>query len=155
MTPKISNDIKEAAIEALREYGTMNYAAKISGVTVRTLNKEMLRSEVFKRRVLEARNEGKQNIADKAIEMIKLYASGTLAKTDRNVLTANIALANAYEPGFRGTTNVQGKIEHDVRVITAVPRPNYGQIETKIPVKLLKNKSIEETIEGVAVETEE
>ena len=50
---------------------------------------------------------------------------------------------------------MQGKIEHDVRVLTAVPRPNYGQIETKIPVKLLKNKSIEETIEGVAVETEE
>lgn len=158
MAKKIDTDIKEACIEALRVHGTMQYAAKISGVTVRTLNKEMLRSEVFKRRVLEARAEGKQNIADQAIEMIKLYASGKVLKTDRNVLTANIALANAYEPGFRGTTNVQGKIEHDVRVITAVPRPKYDELEApKTPkVKLLKSKTptVEDAIEGVAVETD-
>ena len=122
---KITHDQKETAIEDMREYGTMQHASKVCGVSVRTLNEEMRRSEVFKRRVLEARAEGKQNIADKAVEMIKLYASGELPKTDRNVLTANIALANAYEAGFRGTTQVQGRIEHAIRVITAVPRPNY------------------------------
>jgi poly-gamma-glutamate capsule biosynthesis protein CapA/YwtB (metallophosphatase superfamily) len=166
MTKKINTEIKEIAIEALKTHGTMNYAAKISGVSVRTLNEEMRRSDLFKRRVLEARAEGKANIADNAIEMIKLYASGEVVKTDRNVLTANIALANAYEPGFRGTTNVQGRIEHDVRVITAVPRPNYGEIEASPAlVKMLpkgkknhkrgrpfKNQGV---IEGVIVETEE
>jgi hypothetical protein len=79
-----------------------------------------------------------------------------LNKTDRNRLTAAIALANAYEPGFRGTTNVQGKIEHDVKVISAVPRPKYTVIENK-PLKALdkgKDKgynSVEEVIEGEVI----
>ena len=58
-------------------------------------------------------------------------------KTDRNKLTAAIALANAFIPGFRGATTVQGRIDHDVRVITAVPRPNYQIIE---PEKKLLDK---------------
>jgi len=80
--------------------------------------------------------------------------TGLLEKTDRNRLTAAMALANAYEPGFRGTTNVQGRIDHNVRVITAVPRPKY--IENK-PQKLLdkgKDKgynSVEEVIEGEVI----
>ena len=159
---KITHDEKETALEAMREHGTMQYGAKIAGVTVRTLNEEMRRSEVFKRRVLEARTEGKSNIADKAIELIKEYAYGeNKEKTDRNRLTAAIALANAYEPGFRGTTTIQGRVEHDVRVITAVPRPNYDEIEPpKVKVieekkKQLKLGKIEEVIEGAAVETKE
>lgn len=159
---KINHEVKEAAIEALRYHGTMQYAAKVCGVSVRTLNEEMRRSEVFKRRVLEARAEGKSNIADRAIELIKSYAFGeNTEKTDRNRLTAAIALANAYEPGFRGTTQVQGKIDHDVRVITAVPRPRYKvEIENK-PQKLLdkgKDKgynSVEEVIEGEVIENGE
>ena len=131
MTSKINHDVKETAIEALREHGTMQYAAKICGLTVRTLNNEMQRSDVFKRRVLEAREEGKRNIADKAIELIKTYAYGeNEEKTDRNRLTAAIALANAYEPGFRGVTTIQGRVDHDVRVISAVPRPRYDEVET-------------------------
>lgn len=161
---KINHDVKESAIDALRYHGTMQYASKICGVSVRTLNEEMRRSEVFKRRVLEARAEGKTNIADRAIELIKSYAFGeNEEKTDRNRLTAAMALANAYEPGFRGTTQVQGRIEHDVKVITAVPRPKYlpeGK-EVKV-IEVTKNKSkklldkpkkkvyntVEEVIEG-------
>jgi len=153
MSRKLNADVKEAVIDALKIHGTMQYASKLLDVSVRTLNEEMRRSEVFKRRVLEAREEGKRNIADKAIEMIKLYASGTMLKTDRNVLTANIALANAYEPGFRGTTVIQGRVEHDVRVITAVPRPKYEIEPPKI--KILDNKkphNVEEIIVGEVVE---
>ena len=149
MVKKINHDVKETCITALREHGTMQYAAKVCGVSVRTLNEEMRRSEIFKRRVLEAREEGKRNIADRAIELIKIYAYGeNEEKTDRNRLTAAIALANAYEPGFRGTTQVQGRISHDVdvRVITAVPRPKYDELpEPKIkvldnpPRKMLKS----------------
>ena len=141
---KITHDEKETALEALREHGTMQYAAKISGVAVRTLNLEMTRSAVFKRRVLEAREEGKRNIADKAIDLIKSYAygqnpdgkEGELAKTDRNRLTAAIALANAYEPGFRGVTTIQGRVVHEVPVLTAVPRPKYEEIIDGEVVKL-------------------
>ena len=138
MTKKINHDVKETCIEALRIHGTMQYASKLCGVSVRTLNEEMRRSEVFRRRVLEARAEGKTNIADKAIELIKSYAYGeNEEKTDRNRLTAAIALANAYEPGFRGVTTIQGRVAHDIRVITAVPRPPYDEIENAPKVKIL------------------
>ena len=157
---KITTDQKEAAIEALREHGTMQYASKISGIAVRTLNLEMTRSAIFKKRVLEARAEGKTNIADKAVELIKSYAYGeNKEKTDRNRLTAAIALANAYEPGFRGTTTIQGRVEHDVRVITAVPRPNYAKLESPKTKLLDKGKekphNIEDVIEGVAIEVKD
>ncbi len=153
MTKKINHDVKETAIAALRELGTMQAASKICGVSVRTLNEEMRRSEVFKRRVLEARVEGKTAIADKAIELIKSYAYGEFDKkeTDRNRLTAAIALANAYEPGFRGQTVVQGRIEHDVRVITAVPRPKYYEIEAPKAKVLANKQSVEDAIEGEVI----
>ena len=130
MSKKINHDIKETCIAALREQGTMQYASRICGISVRTLNEEMRRSEIFKRKVLEARAEGKVNIADRAIELIKAYAYGeNKEKTDRNRLTAAIALANAYEPGFRGQTIIQGRVEHNIRVTSAVPRPNYDELE--------------------------
>jgi len=158
MVKKLNHELKEACIDALRFHGTMAYASKIIGVSVRTLNEEMRRSSIFKSRVLEARAEGKTNIADRAIELIKSYAYGeNTEKTDRNRLTAAIALANAYEPGFRGTTQVQGRIDHDVRVITAVPRPKYKvEIENKSQKLLDKGKdrgynSVEEVIEGEVI----
>jgi len=162
MAKKLNHQLKEEVIDALRYHGTMQYAAKACNVSVRTLNEEMRRSSIFKSRVLEARAEGKSNIADRAIELIKSYAYGeNTEKTDRNRLTAAIALANAYEPGFRGTTNVQGKIDHDVRVITAVPRPKYKvEIENK-PQKLLDKgedkgyNSVEEVIEGEVINDEQ
>ncbi len=158
MAKKINHDVKETCLEALRDLGTMQAASKICGVSVRTLNEEMRRSEVFKRRVLEARAEGKVNIADKAIELIKSYAYGEYDKkeTDRNRLTAAIALANAYEPGFRGQTIVQGRIEHDVRVITAVPRPKYEITESEKKLldkpKEKPHNTVEDAIEGEVID---
>ena len=153
---RITEEQKEVAISAVKEQGTMLAGAAAAGIIVRTLNNEMNRSAIFKRRILEAREEGYRNIADRAIEMIKLYASGEVAKTDRNVLTANIALANWAQPGFRGQTVVQGRIEHDVRVITAVPRPKYEVIENK-PLKALDkgkeeaHNTVEDVIEGEVI----
>lgn len=158
MSKKINHDVKETCIAALRELGTMQAASKVCGVTVRTLNEEMRRSEVFRRRVLEARAEGKTNIADKAIELIKSYAYGeNEAKTDRNRLTAAIALANAYEPGFRGVTTIQGRVDHDVRVITAVPRPKYIEITESEQKRLDKPKekthnTVEDVTEGEVID---
>lgn len=153
MSQKITHDQKEAAIEALREHGTMQYASRISGVTIRTLNLEMIRSAIFKKRVLEAREEGKRNIADKAIDLIKSYAYGeNKEKTDRNRLTAAIALANAYEPGFRGVTTVQGQVDHNIRVITAIPRPKYDMLEVKKLKSITEKARADEVVEGTAVE---
>src|SRR3990167_613763 len=138
MTKKINHDLKETIIEDLRIHGTMQHAANTVDCDVKTINNEMRRSAIFKRRVLEAREEGKRNIADKAIDLIKDYAYGTNAeKTDRNRLTAAIALANAYEPGFRGVTTIQGRVEHDLKVITAVPRPKYQELDEP-KIKVLK-----------------
>lgn len=140
---KISHEQKELAIEAIREHGTMKAGAAAAGVDRKTLNNEMRRSVVFKRRLLEAREEGHNNVADRAVDMIKLIASGTLDKTDRNVLTANIALANAYEPGFRGTTTIQGKIEHEIRVRTSIPRPDYKELPLpKVTIEKPKRKEL-------------
>ncbi len=165
MSLKINLERKELALEAIREHGTMKAGAAAAGVDVKTLNNEMRRSAVFKRRVLDAREEGHRNVADKAVDMIKLIASGTMVKTDRNILTANIALANAYEPGFRGATVVQGRIEHDIRVLTAVPRPSYKELPSpKITIvnpskKLLKSSKKKaknkEVIEGEVVKGED
>ena len=156
---KIDHAAKEAALEAIKVEGTMLAAAKAAGVTVKTLNNEMLRSSIFKERVLKAREEGYRNIADKAIERIKEYAFVPPDKTDRNVLTAAIALANWAQPGFRGT--VQGRIDHnvDVRVITAVPRPKYDVvIEENKPQKQLDkpkekaHNTVEDVIEGEVID---
>jgi len=168
---RINADQKETAVETIRIHGTMKAGAEAAGVSVRTLNEEMRRSAIFRKRILEAREEGKRNIADNAIDRIKEYAFNPPLKTDRNVLTAAIALANAYEPGFRGTTTVQGKIDHAVRVITAVPRPNYELAPPKITIdkpskKMLKSskkeildeqgnyigtQTVEEAIEGEVI----
>ncbi len=139
MTRKMTPEVKEIVIETLKTEGTMLAAAKAAGVIVKTLNNEMNRSEVFKRRVLAAREEGYRNIADKAVERIKEYAFVPPDKTDRNVLTAAIALANWAQPGFRGVTTVQGRVDHDVRVITAVPRPKYDVIVEEPKPKQIDN----------------
>lgn len=131
---RITHDQKEAALEALLSQGTLQAGAKAAGVDVLVLKAEMRRSAMFKKRVLAAREEGKRSLADAAIDLIKAYAYGEYPKTetDRNRLTAAIALANAFEPGFRGTTTIQGRIEHAVRVITAVPRPKYIEGTVKV-----------------------
>lgn len=163
---KLTADQKEKIISAIEEEATLLAGARAAGVEVWDIKEEMKRSAIFRKRVKEAREEGKLNLADRAIANINKYASGQVLKTDRNVLTANIALANAYEPGFKGTSKVEGKIEHDVRVITAVPRPNYDEpkitIEDKEKLKQLNEgkpimakdriKTVEEAIEGEVIE---
>jgi hypothetical protein len=114
----------------MRLLGTKKAGALAANIPIEKLNEEIKKSAVFKKRANEALTSGKSNLADNALEVISTYALNPPPKTDRNQLTAAIALANAFIPGFRGATTVQGKIDHDVRVITAVPRPNYAEIES-------------------------
>ena len=128
---RLNHGQKETILETIREQGTLKSGAKVANISVDELKEERRKSAIFRKRLSEALSEGKQNLADRAIEKLQEYAFNPPEKTDRNVLTAAIALANAYEPGFRGTSKVEGRIEHDVRVITAVPRPNY-QISERV-----------------------
>jgi len=174
---KINGDQKETAIETIRIHGTMKAGAEAAGVSVRTLNEEMRRSAIFKRRILEAREEGKQNLGDGKLQFINDVADGKIdVKMPR--LTAALAIANWSIPGFRGATTVQGKIDHDVRVITAVPRPNYELPKVEVldntPRKMLKSgkrtkkveildqngkyigtQTVEEAIEGEVIKESE
>jgi len=134
---RLNHDQKEQSLAGMRLLGTKKAGALAANITVEKLNEEIKKSAVFKKRANEALTSGKSNLADNALEVISTYALNPPPKTDRNQLTAAIALANAFIPGFRGATTVQGKIDHDVRVISAVPRPNYQIIE---PEKKLLDK---------------
>uniref|UniRef100_A0A6M3JLU8 Terminase n=1 Tax=viral metagenome TaxID=1070528 RepID=A0A6M3JLU8_9ZZZZ len=142
----MTNTQKEAAIEAIQEHGTLKSGAAAAGIDVKTLRAERKRSKIFDNRINDALNEGRERMGDESIQFIKDVRDGVYEKTDRNRLTAAIALANWIVTGFRGTTQVQGKIDHDVRVLTAVPRPKY--IEEKKP------KLIEDVIEGEIIKEE-
>lgn len=145
MSQKITHDQKETALAAIREKGTMKAGAEAACISIRTLNEEMKRSAIFKKRLLEARAEGYNRLADNARQLVIDYMMGNYEKTDRNRLTAAIALLNAYEPGFRGTTTIQGKVEHEMRIITAVPRPKFDELEDPhikaLPLGKGKNKA--------------
>ena len=166
---RLSHDTKERILIGMRMLGTKKAGALAAGIPIEVLNAEIKKSAVFRKRVNEALASGKSNLADNALEIITNYALNPPPKTDRNQLTAAIALANAFIPGFRGATTVQGRIDHDVRVITAVPRPNY-QITVEEPKKLpmktvktivkdkdgnylgTKSETVEDVIEGEVIE---
>ena len=161
---RITHDQKETALDAISLEGTIKAGIAAAGVSTKSFRNEMNRSAIFKRRVQEAKEEGKRNVADKAVQLIKDYADGVFEKTDRNRLTAAIALANAYEPGFRGTTRVEGKVAHEVRFLTAVPRPKYNELPApkitiskpvepkKFPQKTVKRKILDNNGNLLAVQ---
>ena len=122
---RLSHDKKEQVLAGIRLLGTKKAGALAADIDMDKLNAETKKSAVFRKRVAEALVSGKSSLADNALEVITRYALNPPPKTDRNQLTAAIALANAFIPGFRGATTVQGKIDHNFRVLSAVPRPKY------------------------------
>ncbi len=137
---KLNHDQKAQALAGMRLLGTKRAGALAANIPIEKLNEEIKKSAVFRKRANEALQIGKSNLGDNALEVISTYALNPPAKTDRNQLTAAIALANAFITGFRGTTTVQGKIDHDVRVITAVPRPKYDELPPKVAIDKPENK---------------
>ena len=160
---RITHEQKQLALVGARLMGTKKAGAIAANITVERLNAEIKESAIFKRQVNESLSIGKSNLADNALEIITTYALNPPPKTDRNQLTAAIALANAFVPGFRGTSKIEGRIAHDVMVITAIPRPQYDipKITTldKEKLKALNRgenpDTVEEAIEGVIVNEEE
>jgi hypothetical protein len=126
---------KRAFITKLAELGTKKAACAEVGITPWLVRSEERHSLVFKRRVEAAKAEGIKHLADQALENIRLFAFSEEA-SEKARLTANICLANAFIPGFRGVQKTEGRVDHNVRVITGIPRPNYEELEKPKP-KLL------------------
>ena len=145
---EMDNEQKEKVLEALRTYGTYKSACFITKIPIEDIKKEMKKHAVFRKHVNEAIQEGRLNVTDEALDKIREYVMNPPAKTDRNQLTAAIALANAYLPGFKGTSKIEGKIEHDVKVISSVPRPDYKQLETKVTVSKEDKDKLKELNSG-------
>ncbi len=135
---KLNHTQKQQVLEAIRLGCTLKAGAIAIGIDISILKAEIKRSSVFKKRIHEALEDGKLSAGDDSIQYLIDVRDGKFEKTDRNRVTAAIALANWGKPGFRGATTVQGRIEHDVRVITAVPRPKYVEVETP-KVKVLES----------------
>ena len=133
---RLSDDAKEQALAGMRLLGTEKAGALAANITLEALKEELKKSAVFRKRTNEAKAAGKSNLGESGLDVIVEYALNPSEKTDRNRLTAAIALCNAFIPGFRGVSTVQGRIDHAVRVITAVPRPNYLD---KPPDKMLQS----------------
>ncbi len=126
---KLSHDQKEQVLAGMRLLGTEKAGALAANITIEALKEELKKSAIFRKRASEAKAAGKSNLGESGLDVIIQYALNPPEKTDRNRLTAAIALCNAFIPGFRGVSTVQGRIDHDVRVITAVPRPNYEVLD--------------------------
>jgi hypothetical protein len=143
---------RRAFITKLAELGTKKSASLAVGITPWMVRSEGRRSAIFKRRVEEAKMEGVKHLADQALENIRAIAFGEI-KADKTVLTANLALANAYESGFKGVQRTEGHVDHNIRVITSVPRPNYDLEKPK--AKLLTSCKELPTEESTPAEPEQ
>ena len=159
---KLNHNTKEQIINSVWVNGTLESAIS-EGVTMETIQAEMKKSAVFKRRIRKALEESKGMLIDEARALVRDYMRGKFIKTDRNRLTAAIALLNAYEPGFKGVTTVKGSVDHNVRVITAVPRPRYIDSPSvklldnpvKNKVKSIKTKILDDEGNLLAIKSEE
>ena len=136
---RMSHDQKEQALAGMRLLGTKKAGALAANIPIEKLNEEIKKSAVFKKRVSEALASGKGDLGDNALSEIHNIAfNNNDPKALKHKLLALLALANWAVPGFKGATTVQGKIDHDVRVITAVPRPNYEVLDNP-PKKMLQS----------------
>lgn len=145
MRREMTDAQKRSFLTKLAEIGTKKAACAEVGITPWMVRSEERRSLVFRRKVEEAKAEGVKHIADQALENIRAIAFGEV-KGDKAMLTANLALANAFEIGFKGVQRTESKVTHNLRVLTSIPRPNYDKID-KQKAKLLK----EGVIDGVVM----
>lgn len=136
MGNRITEEQKNIALIAIRQYGTNIAGAKAAGVDRSTINEEMNRSVRFKREVLAAREEGKLNLGDSKIQFINDVAEGSIeVKMPR--LTAALAIANWSVPGFRGANKTEVSGEIDFAFKTAIPRPKYPKYIDATEVKVV------------------
>jgi hypothetical protein len=120
----LSKEQQAKVLDALKVHGTYVAAAKAINIHTAALYQERKRNKNFGALCNTAIEEGKASVGDKALSIIQDIAFGPSAK-DQQRLTAALALANAFIPGFRGISKTEGHIQHDIKVITSIPRPQY------------------------------
>lgn len=108
----------------IRLNGTLKSAEVLPGLTEWAIRQERDVDPEFNKLVLESIELGKFVLGDNALDAIRQCAAGEV-QMSKSQLTANLALANAYAGGFKGVRHSESKVQHDVRVITSVPRPQY------------------------------
>jgi len=152
---KLTSEQKAQIILAIRERGVKRDGCLAVGITIHQLNDEIKLHKNFAKDVREAIAEGNQNLADKGKEYIADVIGGKILKTDRNAVTGAIAALNAYEPGFKGTSKVDIHAEHNVRVISAVPRPDYKELppKTEVTISQTDKDKLKELNSGKPVNT--
>ncbi len=122
----LSPDQQRIIISSLMQYGTFMKAAKDALTTTPILQQYRKQHPKFSRLCQDAISSGKESVGDNALTVIQGIAFGKDTK-DQQRLVAAMSLANAFVPGFKGTTHVEGRIQHNVQVSSLVPRPPYIQ----------------------------
>jgi hypothetical protein len=150
---RLTKEQKDKIILSIRERGVKRDGCESVGITIHQLNDEIKLHKVFRKEVNEAVKEGRQNLADRGQQYLADVIDGKIAKSDKNAVTAAIAFNNAYTDGFKGKTTVQGNINHDVRVISAVPRPKYDELKTEVTVSEIDKQKLKELNSGKPINT--
>jgi hypothetical protein len=121
---KLTNDQQKTVIESLKQHGTYAMAAKAAGISTDTLRDYRKRNPSFNAKCEECLNVGKKTVGDNALTVIESIAFGK-DSSEKGRLTAAAMLANWAVDGFRGVQRTEGRVEHNVHVVTNIPRPSY------------------------------
>lgn len=115
MTARITEEQKTKAIEVYEEQGNLQHAAVAIGLSVRTIHREKLRDEKFRELIAEADLIYHEHIK------AELRAMGDNPNLKMPQLIAKLAEAKAHMAEYRDKH--EHKVEGDIKIITAVPRP--------------------------------
>jgi len=123
MSERITEEQKEVAVSVYRLTGLITEAAKTAGVSRVTLWKEQKRSITFKKAMEDAREE----YAD---QLEKEGDTLTRDRHDMPSVTWRIFRLKALRPDMY-RERVDHKVDTDIRIITATPRPGDNPQLTK------------------------
>jgi len=115
MSQRLTEEQKKKAIEAYAKHGTLNKAGEVAGVSRITLWREMKRNKAFKEAMENAKQEyveGLENLLDERIRDGDDKASAILLM---------FKLKAERPDKYRET--ISHKVDADIKVISAVPRP--------------------------------
>jgi len=138
---KITAEQKRIALDSYRKHGNMTIAAKEAGVNRSTLWAESKRNVSFKRRLTEAKSSYCDML--EAVLDNKILNEKGMPGVTALIFKLKAEMPNKYRD------RVSGSIDHNIKIISGIPRPEPKQIESgkRGRPKLLKNQrkvSIEE-----------
>lgn len=122
-TERIDSEMKAAAVAAYQLTGTLLRAGKVAGCSRRTLNNEMNRDPKFMEAMKDAKATFGEGLEDLALKRIldEKFKGSTILLMQR----LNAELPEKYKH------RTETKIEGEIKVVTAVPRPAIDKPEVK------------------------